>query len=66
MEEAQSLTEDLRLMIHLDPEALSGVQTAEALLQLFLDIVWVEEPYRGAKSMLHSWFPKVVLAIFSY
>ena len=66
MEEVQSLTEDLRLMIHFDPEALSGVQTAEALLQLLLDIVRVEEPYRGAKSMLHSRFPKVVLAIWSY
>lgn len=59
MEEVQSLTEDLRLMIHFDPEALSGVQTAEALLQLLLDIVRVEEPYRGAKSMLHSRIPKV-------
>ena len=34
MEEVQSLTEDLRLMIHFDPEPLTGVQTAEALLQL--------------------------------
>ena len=33
MEEVQSLTEDLRLMIHFDPEALTGMQTAEALLQ---------------------------------
>lgn len=57
---------DLRLMIHFDPEPLTGVQTAEALLQLLLDIVWVEKPYRGAKSMLRSRFPKVVLAIFSY
>jgi hypothetical protein len=41
MEEVQPLTEDLRLMIHFDPEALTGVQTAEALLQLLLDIVRV-------------------------
>ena len=40
MEEVQSLTEDLRLMIHFDPKPLTGVQTAEALLQLLLDIVW--------------------------
>ena len=59
MEEVQALPEDLRLMIHLDPEALTGMQTAEAPLQPLPDIVWVEEPYRGAKSMLHSWFPKV-------
>ena len=66
MEEVQSLTEDLRLMIHLDPKPLTGVHTTEALLQLLLDIVWGEEPYRGSKSMLHSRFPKVLLAIFSY
>ena len=32
MEEVQSLTEYLRLMIHFDPEALTGMQTSEALL----------------------------------
>jgi hypothetical protein len=66
MEEVQSLTEDLRLMIHFDPEALTGMQTAEALLQPLLDIARVEKPYRGAKGVLHSRFPKVVLALCSY
>src|SRR5580704_7121858 len=47
MEEVQPLPEYLRLMIHFDPEALTGVQTAEAPLQLLLDIVRNEEPYRG-------------------
>jgi len=65
MEEVQSLTEDLRLMIHFDPETLTGMQTAEALLQLLLDIARVEKPYRGAKGVLHSRFPKVVLALFA-
>jgi len=37
------------LMIHFDPEALTGVQTAEAPLQLLLDIVRNEEPYRGGR-----------------
>ena len=39
MEEVQALPEDLRLMIHFDPEALTGMQTAEAPLQLLADIV---------------------------
>ena len=34
MEEVQSLTEDLRLMIHFDPETLTGMQTAEALREV--------------------------------
>ncbi len=66
MEEVQSLTEDLRLMSHFDPETLTGMQTAEALVQLLLDIARVEKPYRGAKGVLHSGFPKVVLALCSY
>ena len=66
MDEVQALPRRLALMIHFDPEALTGMQMAEAPLQLLLDIVRVEEPYRGAKSMLHSRFPKVVLAICSY
>jgi hypothetical protein len=37
-----------------------------APLHLLPDIVQVEEPYRGAKSMLHSRFLKVVSAIGSY
>jgi|HubBroStandDraft_1064217.scaffolds.fasta_scaffold4499171_1 hypothetical protein len=49
MEEVQPLPEYLRLMIHFDPEALTGVQTAEAPLQLLLDIVRNEEPYRGGR-----------------
>jgi hypothetical protein len=32
MEEVQALPEDLRLMIHLDPEALTDMQMAEAPL----------------------------------
>jgi hypothetical protein len=36
MEEVQALSEDLRLVIQLDPQALTGVQTAEAPLQLLL------------------------------
>ena len=39
MEEVQSLSKYLRLMIHFDPEALTGMQTAKALLQLLLNIV---------------------------
>lgn len=66
MEEIQSLTEDLRFMVHFDPEALPGVQMAETLLQLLFDLIRVEEPCRGAKSIFHSWFPKVVLPICSY
>ena len=32
MEEVQALPEDLRLMIHFDPEALTDMQMAEAPL----------------------------------
>ena len=39
MEKVQGLPEDLRLMIHFDPEALTGMQTAEEPLQLLPDIV---------------------------
>ena len=40
MEEVQALPEDLRLMIHFDPEALTDMQMAEAPLQPLPDIVY--------------------------
>ncbi len=58
MEEVQALPKDLRLMIHFDPEALTGMQTAEALLQLLLDIVRIEEPYRGGQMDASLWVSK--------
>ena len=47
MEEVQPLPEYLRLMIHFDPQALTGMQAAETSLQLFPDIVWMEVSRRG-------------------
>jgi len=40
MEEVRALPEDLRLMIHFDPEALTDMQTTEAPLQPLPDIVF--------------------------
>jgi len=62
MEEVQPLPEYLRLVIHFNSEALTGVQTAEAPHQLLLDSVRVEEPYHGGRWMLHARFSKTGLA----
>jgi hypothetical protein len=56
MEEVQTLSEDLRLVIHLDPAALTGAQTAQAPLQLLPNIVCRQDSCRGGLWMLHSGF----------
>jgi hypothetical protein len=46
MEKILALSEDLCLVVHLDPEALASMQAAKALLQLLPDIVWIDDSRR--------------------